>query len=96
VGGSTLPLIPPPGRLDPVPHHGGAARRFGVAGQLLQCETHLPPPVRVLRGGAGQVLLHALFGEVFLVDCQQLRGRARQKADGSIVQFAREPGICRG
>ncbi len=51
-------------------------------------EAHLARPVRVLPGGSREVLLEALFREIFLVDGQELGRRPRQKSNDGIVQFA--------
>src|ERR1700691_849004 len=57
---------------QPVPEHGHEVARHRLGAQLLQREFHLAAPVRILPGGGGQVLLGDLFGQILLIDGQQL------------------------
>ena len=61
-----------------------------MGSQFLHGEAHLAPPVGVLPGASGQVLLVQFLGKILLVDGQKLRRRLRQKPEDRMVQFAGE------
>src|SRR5437868_11586368 len=73
---------------DPVAKHFHkvSGRLSGI--ELVNTKLHLTAPVRVLRGGAGKVLLGAFFGEVFLIHLQQHGWGGCQESDDSVVQFS--------
>jgi hypothetical protein len=71
--------------------HGGSAagasgygigqRRFDF-GKVFYRDFHLPPPVGILPGAAGEVLLLGFAGQVLLIDDREGAGGGQKEADG--------------